>query len=198
MDFLQPQQDVLFSLYTRQQFLILQSGLGSRRLSLWFSVIHIFICNCYWAVSQHWKVTHKNCSIVCFAVLELLPVALSLLIHSLMSPTTTMLQEAFMFSILQWLIFHHHPHQWRLFHLWDGWKRNWIDYGCMQFRDGLRYSYLLDSLLVQVLIYVFWMSSFEINSNFYMYLVWITNLLLCIYLSLNRSYVWKLYDRLFL
>jgi hypothetical protein len=34
MDFLQPQQDVLFSLYTRQQFLILQSGLGSRRLSL--------------------------------------------------------------------------------------------------------------------------------------------------------------------
>lgn len=60
MDFLQPQQDVLFSLYTRLQFLILQSDLGSRKLSLLFSFIHIFICNCYWAFSQHWNVTKQK------------------------------------------------------------------------------------------------------------------------------------------
>lgn len=44
MDFLQPQQDVLFSLYTRQQFLILQRGLGSRMLSiLMFSYTYIYL-----------------------------------------------------------------------------------------------------------------------------------------------------------
>lgn len=43
MDFLQPQQDVLSSFYTRQQFLILQNELGSRVPTLWFYKFYIYL-----------------------------------------------------------------------------------------------------------------------------------------------------------
>jgi len=131
MDFLLHQPGVLCSLYISQRFHILQNESG------WFSSLLINHW-CDWAlcVCVCIRVYFYDDLNVIFTVLELLPEALSFLTMSLLRFTVKMPMGVVVLGILKFLL---HLPQDSLHQLWRGWSINSVDFGCIWFRDGLRY-----------------------------------------------------------
>lgn len=96
----------------------------SFQYSLWMSCVSVKFC---------------DDMIVNLTVHELLPAALPLLIQSLLRVMVKMPPRAVVHMVLLRVNFLLLPHQDRIGQLLQGWRKNWVDFGCMWFRDGLRY-----------------------------------------------------------
>lgn len=137
MDFLLLLRGVLFSLYIRLLFHISQNELGWLSLvsfKFYFFLVVPSNYQCDWAVClsnfmMTWLFVNST-------VLELLRKALSLLTQSLLRVLVKMPTVAI---VLRFLTPVFHPRRDNLLLLCQGWRGKWVHFGCIWFRDGLRY-----------------------------------------------------------
>jgi len=132
MDFLPRLRGVPFSLYISRLFHIWQKGLGWLLLIHWMFTFRSNLCDLDVCLSNFvttWLFVNST-------VLELLHEALSLLTQSLPRVLEKMPTGALVLRFLTLVLY---PRRDNLLQLCQGWRGNWVHFGCIWFRDGPRY-----------------------------------------------------------